>query len=356
MFELVFMNAKKPAMRKRLPRIALLLLLLLAAVGGHRVYSLNYSQQIELVPLALDERDPERKKVGALTFLNAWELRSDNSDFGGISALIITREKRILAVSDAGTLIGFTLGQTDRMEESFIAALPGAFGENIDYRDFDSEGMAYDPASGRIWISYEARHAVRRLSPSLGRIDGTKRLTFTKGWSANGGVEAIARLHDGRFALFAEKHQRADGSNSAYLYSGDPIEAGSQATPFGYRAPDGYRPTDATTLPDGRLLILNRRIGLPDGFSAKLAILDPAGIEADKALTPQVIATLASPLLVDNMEGLAITHEDGRIVVWLISDNNFTAFQRTILMKFALDLPNKKPEAETAPGFETLTK
>ena len=156
--------------------------------------------------------------------------------------------------------------------------------------------------------------------------------------------------------LFSETHHRADSSNSAFLYSGDPVEAGSQTTPFGYRAPEGYRPTDATLLPDGRLLILNRRIGLPQGFSAKLALLDPAKIESDKAITPQVIATLASPLLVDNMEGLAVTEENGRIIVWMISDDNFTALQRTILMQFALDLPNKKPEAETAPGFETLTK
>lgn len=356
MFELVFMNAMKPAMRKRLPRIALLLLLMVAAVGGHRVYSRNYSQQIELVPLVLDETDPERKKVGMLTFLNAWELRSDNSNFGGVSALAVIGNSRFLAVSDAGTLIGFTLGQSNRMEDSFIAALPGTFGENVDFRDFDSEGMAYDPASGRIWISYEARHAIRRLPPSLGRIDGTKRLTFTKGWSANGGVEAIARLRDGRFVLFAEKHKRADSSNSAYLYSGDPVEPGSQAKPFGYRAPDGYRPTDATILPDGRLLILNRRVSFPNGFSAKLTILDPDKIETDKAISSQEIATFVSPLLVDNMEGLAISEEGGKTIIWMISDDNFTALQRTILMKFALDLPNKKPEADTAPGFETLTK
>ena len=343
-------------MHHRLPRIFLLLLLLVSAVGGIRVYSRNYSQQIELVPLALDESDQKRSKVGALTFLNAWELRSDNSDFGGISALVVIGENRFLAVSDAGTLIVFTLGQSDQMEGRFIAALPGAIGDNSNYRDRDSEGMAYDPATGRIWISYEVRHAVRRLSPSLGRIDGIKRLTFTKGWNPNGGVEAIARLRDGRFVLFSETHRREDGSNSAYIYSGDPVEAGSRATPFGYRSPEGYRPTDATPLPDGRLLILNRRIGLPDGFSAKLAIVNPADIEADKAIAPRIIASIAAPLLVDNMEGVAITQEGGRIIVWMISDNNFTALQRTILMKFALNLPNKKPEAETAPGFETFTK
>ena len=98
-------------MRHRLPRILLLLLLMTASVGGHRVYKRNYSQQIEMVPLVLDESDRERTKVGALTFLNAWELRSDNSNFGGISALVVTNEKRFLAVTDAGTLIGFTLGR-----------------------------------------------------------------------------------------------------------------------------------------------------------------------------------------------------------------------------------------------------
>lgn len=340
-------------MQRNFVRIALLILLALFAIGGERRYSLNSSQSIKLVPLPLDANDPERRKVGALTFLNGWELRSDNSDFGGISALSALGDNRFLAISDAGTLIGFTLAN-GKMERSFIAALPGAQGEQLDYRDRDSEGMAYDAASGHIWISYEARHAVRRLSPSLGRVDGVKRLPFTEGWKANGGVEAMTRLNDGRFVLLSETHQRADGSNSGYLYSGDPVERGARYISFGYRAPEGYRPTDATVLPDGRLLILNRRIGFPQGFSAKLAVLDPSEIQSGEVATPKVIASIAPPLLVDNMEGLAITLQNGRIIVWMVSDNNFTAFQRTILMKFALNLPNKKPEAETAPGFETL--
>lgn len=340
-------------MQHKFVRIAVLILLAIIAAGGERRYSRNSSQSIELVPLRLDASKPDHRKVGALTFLNGWELRSNNSDFGGISALSALGDNRFLAVSDAGTLIGFTLAN-GKMERSFIAALPGAQGEQLDFRDRDSEGMAYDASSGHIWISYEARHAVRRLSPSLGRVDGVTRLPFTKDWRANGGVEAIARLNDGRFVLFSETHQRADGSNSAYIYSGDPVEQGVRYTSFGYRAPKGYRPTDATVLPDGRLLILNRRIAFPQGFSAKLAVLDPTEIQSGEVATPKVIARIAPPLLVDNMEGLSVTQENGRLIVWMASDNNFTALQRTILMKFALSLPNKKPEAETAPGFETL--
>jgi hypothetical protein len=338
-------------------RIIPLLILLVTAVGGHRAYWRNYSQSIELMPLPLDAENPQRKKVGALTFLSAWELRSNNSSFGGISGVVATGGNRFIALSDAGTLIGFTVGASRKLEDSFIADLVGTSGDDVDYRDRDSEGMAYDPASGRIWISYEARHAIRRFPPSLSRIDGVKRLTFTQGWKANGGVETIVRLNDGRFLIIAETHERPDGSNSAYLFSGDPVEPGTQVTQFGYRAPAGYRPTDAALLPDGRILLLNRRISFPNGFTAKLAVLSPSDIRKDETVTPKVIATLAPPLLVDNMEGLAITEEGGQAIVWMMSDNNFsTLFQRTLLMKFALNLPKKKPEADTAPGFETLTQ
>jgi hypothetical protein len=342
------------SMRSRLARIAVILLLAAVSIGGHRSYWRNDSQAIAAIPLELDPNNPELKKVGALTFLGAWELRSDNSDFGGISGVAIRPGNQFLAMSDAGTLIAFTFNGSRQLENSFIASLPGA--ADASYRDRDSEGMAYDPGSGRIWVSYEGNHAIRRFPAALNRADGIRRLEFGQGWKANGSTEAIVRLPDGRFIILIETHLRNDGSNSAFLFSGDPVEPGSSVTPFGYRAPEGYRPTDAAMLPDGRLLVLNRRVSFPNGFSAKLTVFDPADISKDVAVKPITIATLASPLLVDNMEALAVTEEAGQTVIWMLSDNNFTALQRTLLMKFALRLPKKKPEADTAPGFETLTK
>jgi hypothetical protein len=332
----------------------LLLLALLLSVGGERRYAKNSSQRIDRIALALDETNPKRKTVGALTFLGGWELRSENSNFGGISALAALGDNRFIALSDAGALIGFTLGEKRRLERSFIAGLPSATGEDVSYKDRDSEGLAYDPASGRFWVSYEARHAIRRFNPSLSRVDGAVRLGFAKDWRANGGVEAIVRLADGRFIIISETYERADGSNGAYLYSGDPVEAGTQRIDFGYAAPAGYRPTDAALLPDGRILLINRRISFPNGFTAKVTLLDPAKIERGAVVRAKVIATLAPPLLVDNMEGLAITQEGGRTIVWMMSDNNFNAWQRTLLMKFALNLPKEKPEADAAPGFDSL--
>jgi hypothetical protein len=351
-FNAFFMNGYSLGVTQKIGKLALIATLALLTVGGVRIIEKNRSQNIALVPLTLDSSNPRRNTVGALTFLNAWELRSDNSDFGGISGLVALKDGRFVGVSDAGALIGFGLTNDERTDRPFIAALPGAMGKDVSYRD--SEGITYDPNSDRIWVSYEARHAIRRFPPSLSRIDSARMLEFSTDWKFNGGVEALARLNDGQFVIFVESGENDDVSKKAYLFSGDPTEKGTQTTPFHYRVPDGYSPTDATVLPDGRLLVLNRRVGFPDGFTAKLLILDPADIRRGAVVGGKVIATLAPPLLVDNMEGVTITEDDGQTIVWLISDNNFNAFQRTLLMKFRLNLNNKKPETNRAPGFDSL--
>jgi hypothetical protein len=102
--------------------------------------------------------------------------------------------------------------------------------------------------------------------------------------------------------------------------------------------------------------VLKRKISFPQGFAAKLAIVDVAEITKNAVVGGDVIATLAAPLLVDNMEGIAITQDNGGTIVWLVSDNNFNIWQRTLLMKFRLSerTNKKKPEALPAPGFDSL--
>ena len=347
------MNGYRGFMLHRFLRLLPIFFLATLAIGGARTTYKNTSQNIALAPLLLDETNPKRTSVGALHFLGAWELRSDNGDFGGLSALVALKDGRFLGVSDAGALIGFGMSGDVRADRPFIAALPGAFGKGITYKDRDSEGIAYDAVSGRVWVSYEHSHAIRRFPASMSRVDGMARPLTMRRWPRNSGAEALVRLSDGRFLAFSEGGPD-DGVYPAIQFSGDPVEVGTTHFPFRYRPTEGYRITDASQLPDGRLLLLERRIGFPEGFTAKLLILDAAKIARDAIVSGEVIATLAPPLLVDNMEGLAITQEHGRTIIWLISDNNFNAIQRTLLMKFALNLPNKKPEAMDAPGFDSL--
>jgi hypothetical protein len=330
-------------------------LLALLTVSGVRTIYPSTSQNIALRPLQLDPAHPGPRRVGELIFLNAWELRSDNEDFGGFSALAALPDGRFVGVSDAGTLIGFGLNSDDRTDRPFISPLPDSQGTEIDYQDRDSEGVAHDPDSGQFWVSYEAKHAIRRFSSSFARSTGIVRPREMQGWPSNKGAESIIRLTDGRFIVISESLED-DKTHQALLFSGDPVEAGTDIAQFSYHPPAGYRVTDGVQLPDGRLMILNRWVGLPNGFAAKLALVDPAHIGKGETVRGRVIATLASPLLVDNMEGIAVTERDGSVIIWLISDNNFNVFQRTLLMKLRLAerAPKKKPEAVAAPGFESL--
>ncbi len=341
-------------MMAKLIRLLLLGFIAFASLSGDRKTFTNYSQSIALKPLLLDQDRPKLRRVGKLEFLAAWELGSGNQDFGGISALTALTDGRFVGTSDAGTLIGFGLTNNAAIDRPFIAPLPDAFAKGQGYADRDSESIAHDPVSGRFWVGYEGRAAIRRFSPGFARTEAMSRPQAMQRWSANSGAEALLRLNDGRFLVFSEGYDRPDGSYEALLFAGDPTEAGVRFFRFGYAPPKGYKITDATLLPDGRILTLNRRVALPEGFTAIVSILDPAKIVEGAKVSATPIAVLRPPLLVDNLEGITTTQEQGRTVIWMISDNNFNIFQRTLLMKFAMLPDIKKPEASSAPGFDSL--
>jgi hypothetical protein len=103
-----------------------------------------------------------------------------------------------------------------------------------------------------------------------------------------------------------------------------------------YRRVPGYRVSDAAILPDGRLLLLNRRFEWLEGFSLVVTIADAGALSEGSVIEAHEIARLEPPLTIDNMEGASVTVENGRTIVWLVSDDNFFPLQRTLLLKFAL--------------------
>ena len=120
--------------------------------------------------------------------------------------------------------------------------------------------------------------------------------------------------------------------------AGDPAVAGTPTMSLRYRRPPGYRPTDAALLPAGRILILNRRFAWLR-FSVKLLVADVRGVPAGGIIEGQEVAVLEAPLVIDNMEGLSVTQENGRTIVWIVSDDDFMRmFRRTLLLKFELRL------------------
>jgi hypothetical protein len=276
-----------------------------------------------------------------LRVAGAWALSSPNHHFGGYSALAVLPDGSLLAVSDRGRRLRFTPpGRTGPVASfDYLGdARPGA------KSGVDSEALAFDPASGRMWVAYENRNMIARYDSRF-RREAAARPAAMRDWPLNSGPEAMARLADGRFVVLAEGSPDWFAPDlPALLFPGDPADG---ATPqrFTFKPPDGYRPVDAAPLPDGKVLILLRRVhwALPARFTGKLMIADPDAIRPGERWAADHVADLAEPLPTDNFEGLAVEPGPrGSLVVWLISDDNTSSFQRTLLLKLIWN-----PDAKT---------
>tara|TARA_R110000824_G_scaffold209_22_gene1138 strand:+ start:11141 stop:12226 length:1086 start_codon:yes stop_codon:yes gene_type:complete len=327
----------------------------------------NDSQYIALEPIALDAKNPARTVVGRLAYLAGWKITSDNGEFGGISSMLAFPDNRFLMLSDNGSLVGFTLDESrNQALRPFIAPLPDGPAKPNEFarKNWDSESFLHDPATGQFWVGYEHQHSIWRYGPSLARKETANFPKAMQKWPDNGGAEAMLRLPDGRFLVFSESASYAKGGYQALIFDGDPSEPTSGAKLSGYQPPPGYLLTDATLLDDQSALMLHRRFTPFDGLSAILSIARLKDFQPGKIATSIPIATLKPPLKVDNMEALAVTRDADGTIVWIGSDDNFSALQESLLLKFRLldskvsqkksDAKRPNEKAEASPGFSTF--
>lgn len=297
--------------------------------------------------LPLDRDDPARTELGALRFMGAVLLRSSNPMFGGLSGLRAGRGDRMLAVGDTGNWLAFSTvehgGRLVGVADGVIAPiLQPDGGAAATKSDGDAEALEWDAASGAATIVYEQDHRLVHFAgidadrpASLAAVPTrTERLTAMTGWPSNGGGEAIAVLTDGIRIVISERQQRPDGSHVALL------TRGGTTVEIGVGGAEDHAPTDATALDDHRILVLNRRFS-PMGQSSVLTLVDLAPALAGAVTAPlpaRELARLAPPLTLDNMEGLAIRRSGGRTFLYMVSDDNLSGLQKTVLLKFELRL------------------
>ncbi|MGQ0675804.1 MAG: esterase-like activity of phytase family protein, partial [Rhodospirillales bacterium] len=148
----------------------------------------------------------------------------------------------------------------------------------------------------------------------------------------NGGIETLALWPDGRVLLISEQARDAQGDVKAWLL------AGNRWHGLGYALGGEYLPTDAAVLPGGDLLVLERRYGLLTALGARLVRVPGARVAPGGRLYGETLAEWGAPLSVDNMEGMAVARGAGDgALVWLISDDNKSRAQRTLLLLFRLE-------------------
>lgn len=329
--------ARSRAAAMRVLWSVLLCLIFVQDYSGDARLPLPLHERVRAVPVDLFPGKPARRRIGALTYLGGIHLIERGRAVGGYSAIQVAGD-RITLVSDGGVVLSFGWTGGAALRDVRYSALRDGPGRGWAKWERDSESLARDPATGTMWVGYEGSNAIWRYTPDLSRATGHVRPAFMRRWPSNGGAESLARMPDGGFVVISEARGWPGGpGRAAFRFAGDPVDGPTRGFAFGYQGPRRSDPSDAAALPDGRLIVLNRRLGLPDGFSTIVTRVDAGAIRPMARVRSREIARLEAPALHDNFEGVAVSREHGRTIVWLVSDDNQFFLQRTLLLKFALD-------------------
>src|SRR5262245_60752791 len=98
--------------------------------------------------------------------------------------------------------------------------------------------------------------------------------------------------------------------------------------------------TDAALLPSGDVLLLERRFSWSSGLAVRMRRVALGEIKPGAVVDGPILFDVDLGYEIDNMEGLSVHRSaGGETVLTLISDDNFSAVQRTLLLQFTLAEP-----------------
>ena len=98
----------------------------------------------------------------------------------------------------------------------------------------------------------------------------------------------------------------------------------------------GFDITDLAFLPDGDMLLLERWYRTLRGVGLRIRRVPAASLKPGALLDGPTLIQADLGQEIDNMEGLAVHQEGSKTVLTLISDDNFSFLQRTVMLEFEL--------------------
>ena len=304
---------------------------------------------VSTVPVDLRSADPSDRRLGNLIYRGGVSVVPADEAFGGLSAFKISADgSRFVSVEDnghwaSGALTYDAKGDLTGVADVRVSPMLKPDGKPLSGKiEGDSEGLAFaDPfdLKGDAFVSYERDNRVLRydFAASGGRSTGVA-IAMPEEIAKlreNSGLEVLASLSDGRLVAMGEEGFANDNEDSPGWVV-DPATGASVRFTIKRNLP--YALTDATLLPDGRLLVLSRRFSPLTGPGAELRVFDPASLVEGATVEGQLVATMFGGVTVDNMEGLAARKTaDDKTLIYVVSDDNFQRpLQRTLIMMFEL--------------------
>lgn len=315
--------------------IAAIRLLALAAIASLLPFPAHAQEEVFAItePVQLDPAG--ETEFGELIYSGGVSIEPGEEEIGGISGLE-WHEDRLFAVTDDGRWLTIEPDEIDgRLIDLLtvtVADLNDERGRRLRGKDeADAEAITRTP-DGAWLVAFEREHRIWRYDDLAGRpspfeIDLSGLVSPDRG---NEGIEALAAhgtslLLCGEFASGSAPNCRS-GANGIAV----------SATIEGYEPV----PTDAACRADGTCYVLLR--DYTRGVGNHIAIL-----ELQPEAEPRILTALAPPLALDNFEGLAVREQFGKTWLYIVSDNNLSDNQRTLLMKF--EVRQEEPVVAVAP-------
>lgn len=293
---------------------------------------------VQVSPVVVDPERPGRRQLGRLTLLAAMALRSDHPRFGGFSGLEIGADgKTLIAVSDRGHWLSARLqlaadGTLQRLEQLAFQPILDDAGRPVHAPLYDAESITRD-LDGSFLVGFEWNHRIWRYRPDLatGKPVELRLPPELARAPGNGSLESLAVLADGRLLFICEHYRNPDETLRGW------VGREGAFSPLSYVTSDDFVPTDLALLPGSQqVLVLERAFGLLRGQRSRIRSLPVSALRPGARLEPRELARLGSPLVVDNFEGMAVQRHPTGALVYLISDDNFSPLQRTLLYQFRL--------------------
>lgn len=325
-----------------------------AGAGWLQSSSANAQSESSLAPEAVevnarpipffDPRDESHVRYGSLEYRSGLVLTSSFKPFGGISGFRLDKKgEQFIALNDKGDWFSGRLVYRGKilmgLADVKSAPVLGPDGKRITSRGwFDTESLALDGTTA--YVGIERANQILRFDFSKGGIasrgepiavpEGVSRLPFNKG------IESLVFVPKGQplggaLIAISERGLDAAGNIMGFLIGGP--------TPgrFTVSRSKNFDISDAMLLPPGELLILERKFSMTEGVGIRIRRIPLAAFKPDAVIDGPTIFEVDFAHEIDNMEGIAshVTPE-GETVLTMISDDNFSMIQRTLILQFTL--------------------
>lgn len=303
-----------------------------------------------------DRMDRAKTRFGELEWRGGLVLSAPLAAFGGWSGITVDDDgKTFVSVSDAGAWMTGSLvaekGILSGVSDVRLGPLTALGGKSLNggrYRDAEAVALASgNLKNGSLLISFEQKNRIGKFKIGKDGLSAPSEYLkmppeFAKKRGTDG-IEAVTMMRSGplkgQVIAFAEAIRAKGGHRAGWIWQGKEPR-GIALTDIG-----DYNVTDIAGLPDGDLLVLERRFRWTEGVKIRLRRLAASEIKPGAVLAGKIVMEADLGQEVDNLEGLAV-HKTatGETILTLISDDNFNRLlQRTLLLQFAL-LSGKRDE------------